>query len=191
MDRTWHLAIRIAALASALLVPSCAATPSRGPETAVPTPTTSGTAGPSTSAVAGTGSATPLPATTSGLPQETCAAFLPTAPCATYGSVAPTSNGTAVPWAAAGTVKVQLTSVSGTLQLAMKTDCSPISAPVTITGNTLTVGNIAIGAMGCLAPAGEHETWILEFLKRPIAMTYAQNTLTWASGTETLSFKTG
>jgi heat shock protein HslJ len=95
----------------------------------------------------------------------------------------------ALPWAAAGTIKVRLSSVEGTLQLAMKTDCSPISGPATIAGNIMSLGKVATGASGCIGIAGEHEAWIHEFLKRSIAMTYTQDTLTWTSGTNTLSFR--
>ncbi|WP_253906733.1 META domain-containing protein [Arthrobacter sp. I3] len=130
----------------------------------------------------------PVPAT-SGAPQETCAAFLPAAPCATYSSVAATSNGKALRWAAAGTITVRLASVEDTLQLAMRTDCSPISGPATIAGNTLTIEKIATGASGCIGAAGEHQAWLHELLKRPISMTYTQDTLTWTSGTNTLSFQ--
>lgn len=187
MDRSWRLRIGISVLA-ALLMTSCAATPSVVPGSAASTPTTSGIAATSPSAPTSSVSKSPVPAT-SGPPRETCAAFLPTAPCSTYSSVAATSNGMALPWAAAGTIKVRLSSVEGTLQLAMKTDCSPISGPATIAGNIMTLGKIATGASGCIGTAGDHQAWIHEFLKRPIAMTYKQDTLTWTNGTDTLSFK--
>lgn len=187
MDRAWRLRIGISVLA-ALLMTSCAATPSGVPGSAASTPTTSGIAATSPGALTSSVGNSPVPAT-SGPPQETCAAFLPTAPCSTYSSVAATSNGMALPWAAAGTIKVRLGSVEGTLQLAMKTDCSPISGPVTITGNTLTIGKIATGASGCIGTSGEHQAWIHELLKRPISMTYTQDTLTWTSGINTLSFQ--
>jgi len=188
MDRFWRLRIGISVLAAALLMTSCATTPSGVPGSAASTPTTSGIAATSTIASTNSVSNSPVPAT-SGPPQETCAAFLPTAPCSTYRSVAATSNGMALPWAAAGTIKVRLSSVEGTLQLAMKTDCSPISGPVTIAGNIMTLGKVATGASGCIGIAGEHEAWIHEFLKRSIAMTHTQDTLTWTSGTNTLSFR--
>lgn len=188
MDRIWRSPIRISVLAAALLMTSCAVPSSSVPGSASSTPTISGTAAASPSALAGSGSKSPVPATP-GPPQETCAAFLPTAPCAAYSSFAATSTGKAQPWAAARTIKVRLTSVEGTLQLAMKTDCSPISGPVTIAGNIMAIGRIATGASGCIGTAGIHQAWIDEFLKRPIAMTYTQNTLAWTSGTDTLSFK--
>jgi len=188
MDRFWRLRIGISVLAAALLMTSCATTPSGVPGSAASTPTTSGIAATSTIASTNSVSNSPVPAT-SGPPQETCAAFLPTAPCSTYSSVAATSNGMALPWAAAGTIKVRLSSVEGTLQLAMKTDCSPISGPATIAGNIMTLGKVATGASGCIGTAGEHQAWIHEFLKRSIAMTHTQDTLTWTSGTNTLSFR--
>lgn len=188
MGSTRRLPLSISALAVALLIASCAdPSPSgSGSGTAAPIPASS-TAAPSKSAVADSGSTAPP---TSVPPLETCAAFLPTAPCATYNSVAASANGKDLPWAAAGSVKVQLTSVDGTLQLAMKTECAPISGPATIAGNTLTVGKIATGAEGCSGAAGDHQVWLQEFLKRPIAMTYTQGTLSWVSGTDALSFKT-
>lgn len=188
MDRIWRLSIRISVLAAALLVTSCAATPSDVPGSASSTLTTSGIAATPPGALTSSGSNIRVPAT-SDPPQESCAAFLPTAPCATYGGVAATSNGKALPWAAVGTTKVRLTSVEGTLQLVMKTYCSPIGGPVTIAGNIMTIGKIATGASGCIGTGGEHQAWIHEFLKRPIAMTYTQDTLTWSSGTDTLRFK--
>lgn len=188
MDRVWRLPIRISVLAMALLMTSCGPASTGGPGSESPNPTTSGEIAATPSALTGSGSATPVPPT-SGPPRETCAAFLPSAPCATYASVAATSNGAALPWVAEGTIKVRLTSVEGTLQMAMKTDCSPISAPATVAGNTMTLGKIATGASGCIGTAGDHQSWIQEFLKRPIAMTYAKDILTWTSGTDTLSFK--
>ena len=188
MDRIWRLPSRISVLAAAMVVTSCAATSSVVPGSASSTPTTSGTAVTSPGALTSSGSNSPVPAT-SGPPPETCAAFLPTAPCATYGGVAATSNGKVLPWAGIGTMKVRLTSVEGTLQVAMKTDCSPIGGSVTIDGNIMTIGKIATGASGCIGTAGENQAWIHKFLKRPIAMTYTQDTLTWTSGTDTLSFK--
>lgn len=183
MDRSWRLPIRISVLAAALLAASCAV-----PGSASSTPTSSGTAATSPGAPTSFRSNSPVPVTT-GPPQETCAAFLPKAPCATYASVAATSNGKALPWSAAGTIKARLTSVEDTLQLVMRTDCAPVGGRVTIAGNIMTTGSIATGASGCIGTAGQDQAWIHEFLKRPIAMTYAQDTLTWTSGTDTLSFK--
>ncbi len=53
----------------------------------------------------------------------------------------------------------------------------------------MTIGKKATGASSCIGTAGEHQAWIHEFLRRPIAMTYAEDKLTWKSGTGTLSFK--
>jgi len=188
MDRMRRLGMGVSVLVAALLMTSCAATPSGEQGSAAATSNTSETAATSPGAPTSSVSNSPVPATF-GPPQETCAAFLPAAPCATYGSVAATSNGKALQWAAAGTITVRLASVEGTLQLAIRTDCSPISGPATITGNTLTIGKIAIGASGCIGTPGEHQAWIHELLKRPISMTYTQDTLTWTSGTNTLSFQ--
>jgi len=184
MDRSRHLPINISVLLASLLMASCAATPLSGPGTPAPAPTTVLSA----TALADKGAATPIPAT-SAPPTEACAHFLPAAPCITYNSVAASSDGKALPWAAAGAVKIQLTSVNGGLQLAMRAPCSPFSAPVTIKGNTLTVGKIAVGAAGCVGAAGDYQSWLQEFLKRPIAMTYANGTLFWVSGPDSLSFK--
>lgn len=65
----------------------------------------------------------------------------------------------------------------------------PGGGQATITGNTLTVRNIATGAMGCAGDVGEQHLWVMEFLKRPIELTFSQGTLSWKSGTDTLSFK--
>lgn len=185
MDRARHLPIRISILVASLLMASCAATPPGGPGTSAPTPSTL-----SATTQADKSAATPIPATTS-RPQEACAPFLTGAPCATYDSVAASSHGKALAWAAAGTVKVQLTSVKGTLQLSVRTPCSPLSAPVAIKANILTVaGKIATGAEGCVGAAGDQQVWVQEFLKRPIAMTYSNGTLSWVSGADALSFKT-
>lgn len=180
MNRTWRLPIRISVLLASLLMTSCAATPPGGQST--PTPL-------SASAQADKSAPTPLPATTS-QPQQTCAPFLPGAPCTTYDSVSAASNGKALPWAANGAVKAQLTSINGELLLTVRTPCGPLGAPVVIKGNILTVaGKIATGAEGCVGAEGYQRLWVQEFLKRPIAMTYTQDTLTWTSGTDTLSFK--
>lgn len=184
MDRTRHLPINISVLVASLLMTSCAATPLGGPGTPAPTPTTVLSA----TALADKGAATPIPAT-SAPPREACAHFLAAAPCITYNSVAASSNGKALPWAADGAVKIQLTSVNGGLQLAMRTPCASFSAPATIKGNTLTVGKIAVGAEGCVGAAGDDQAWPQEFLKRPTAMTYAKGTLFWVSGTDSLNFK--
>ncbi|WP_248761626.1 hypothetical protein [Pseudarthrobacter sp. SSS035] len=63
-----------------------------------------------------------------------------------------------------------------------------MSGPGTITGTTLTVKNIAIGASGCTDNAGEQQQSVQEFLKRPIEQTFSDGTLTWKSGTDTLNF---
>lgn len=64
-----------------------------------------------------------------------------------------------------------------------------MSGPATITGTTLTVKNIAIGASGCIEDGGNQQQWVLEFLKRPIQQTFSDGTLTWKSGTDALNFK--
>lgn len=122
-------------------------------------------------------------------PQETCAAFLPSAPCTTYTSVSGTTSGKDLPWVASSGVKAALTSVNGQLQLTVPTGCGPMSGQATITGNTLTVRDIATGASGCTGDAGEQQLWVMDFLKRPIEMTFSQGILIWKSGTDTLSFK--
>ena len=58
-----------------------------------------------------------------------------------------------------------------------------------ITGNVMTVGDIGIGAAGCPEDLGQQDTWVLEFLKRPVEVTFSQDTLQWTSGADTLSFK--
>ncbi|MFK4297284.1 hypothetical protein ABH924_002434 [Arthrobacter sp. GAS37] len=122
-------------------------------------------------------------------PRETCAAFLPSAPCRAYVSIAGTADGVELPWAASGGLTVQLSSVNGSLYVTAKTPCSPVSGPATITGNTLVVGELGIGAMGCISDAGTQQQWFVDFLNRPIEMSFSQGTLNWKSGTDTLTFK--
>ncbi|WP_254785451.1 META domain-containing protein [Arthrobacter sp. ok362] len=83
----------------------------------------------------------------------------------------------------------QLTTVAGSLQLAVKTPCNPVSGPATISGNTLHVGNIAVGAMGCAGDVGAREQWVLQFLQRPVEMTSADGVLKWTSGADTLTLR--
>ncbi|GAA5189240.1 hypothetical protein GCM10023346_03260 [Arthrobacter gyeryongensis] len=84
---------------------------------------------------------------------------------------------------------MELYSVNGGLQLAVKTPCNPISGPAAITGNTLTLGKLAAGAMGCAGESSAQEQWVMQFLSRPIEMSFVQDTLTWRTGADTLSFK--
>ncbi|MHA7168780.1 META domain-containing protein [Arthrobacter bambusae] len=127
--------------------------------------------------------------TTPASPREMCAAFLPSAPCTEYVSTAGTSDGVDLPWVASGRLTVQLSSVNGSLYIAAKTPCSPISGAATITGDTLVVGTLGIGAMGCAADAATRQQWFVDFLKRPIEMSFSQGTLTWKSGSDMLTFK--
>jgi heat shock protein HslJ len=122
-------------------------------------------------------------------PQATCAAFLPSAPCTTYTSISGTTNGQDIPWVTSS-LKAALVSVDGQqLLVSVRTGCGPLSGTAQITGNTLTVTDIAIGASGCTDATGEQQSWAIDFLKRPIEMTFSQGTLLWKSGTDSLSFK--
>lgn len=127
--------------------------------------------------------------TTPAPPRETCAAFLPSAPCTTYVSIAGTADGVDLAWAASGGLTVQLSSVDGSLYVTAKTPCSPVSGPARITGNMLAVGSLGIGAMGCTGDAAMQQQWFVDFLKRPIEMSFGQGTLNWKSGTDTITFK--
>lgn len=120
---------------------------------------------------------------------EVCATFLPAAPCSAYVSVSGTANGENLPWLASGAVTAQLTNVAGALQLAVKTPCNPVGGPATISGDTLRVGGIAVGAMGCAGDVGAQEQWVVQFLRRPIDMTSADGALIWKSGPDTLTLK--
>lgn len=153
---------------------SCGSKQAGEPGTAAPTPPRTGPA----SVV-----------TTSALPRETCAAFLPSAPCSTYVSIAGTADGVDLPWAASGGLTVRLSSVDGSLYVAAKTPCSPVSGPARITGNTLAVGSLGIGAMGCVGDADMQQKWFVDFLKRPIDMSFGQGALSWKSGADTITFK--
>jgi heat shock protein HslJ len=99
------------------------------------------------------------------------------------------TGGTELPWAASGGVKTELSAVNGELQLSVITGCGPLSAQATITGDTLTAKGIATGASGCMDDTGRQQQWVMEFLKRPIQMTFSQDILSWTSGTDTLTFK--
>lgn len=90
---------------------------------------------------------------------------------------------------ASGSVKVQLASVNGTRQLSVQDECGPLSGPATITGNTMLVGAIAVGSVGCGGDISTQHLWVLEFLKQPIEMTFSEGILNWRNGTETLNFK--
>ena len=79
--------------------------------------------------------------------------------------------------------------MNGELQLTVTTSCGPMGGSATLSVNTLTVSDIATGAMGCIGEDGNQQLWVLEFLKRPIEQTFSQGTLTWKSGTDTLSLK--
>ncbi|MCQ6270825.1 hypothetical protein M8J71_10065 [Pseudarthrobacter sp. R1] len=81
-------------------------------------------------------------------------------------------------------------SVDGQLMIGVDTECAPLSGLATITGNTLTAKDIATGASGCTdANAGEQHLWVMDFLKRPIEMTFSQGTLIWKGGANSLSFQ--
>lgn len=157
----------------ATVLVSCAATPSGGQGTAV----------------VSSGPASSVSVPTEASPARADCAFLPSAPCATYVSVSGTANGEDLPWVAAGSIKARLTSVNGGPHLSVTTNCGPLSMPVTISGNAMTVGKIATGAVGCEGKVSDQHWWVIEFLKRPIEMTFNQGILTWKSGDETLSFK--
>ncbi|MDQ0210778.1 META domain-containing protein [Arthrobacter bambusae] len=165
-SRLWQISFCL--LFSGLLMTSCASGPVGKPGTDVATPT------PNVS--------TP--------PLATCKPFLPSAPCSQFVSILGTSNGVNLPWVAAGGLRVELYSVNGVLQFAAKTPCNPISGPATITGNTLALGKLAAGAMGCAGESSAQEQWVTQFLSRPIEMSFVQDTLTWTSGGDTLRFKT-
>lgn len=90
---------------------------------------------------------------------------------------------------ASGSLRVQLNSVNGDLYLSVMSSCAPISGPVEITANAMTAGDLAIGAIGCPEELSRQDQWVLEFLKRPVEMTFSQDTLQWKSGADTLSFK--
>lgn len=152
---------------------SCAAGTTGGPGTAGSTPP----------------AAPPNSQTVSRTPVEACAPFLPSASCSPYASISGTANGKNLPWLASGAVTVQLTTVTGSLQLAVKTPCNPVGGPATISGNTLDVGDIAVGAMGCAGDVGAQEQWVVGFLQRPIEMTSADGVLHWTSGPDTLTLR--
>lgn len=162
-----------------VLLTSCGEVRTGVPETAVPVSVESPT---SASAVPGSTITSP--------PQSSCAAFLPSAPCAKYLGISGTANGEDLPWVASGGVSAELMSVNGELWLAVVPRCAPMSGPAKITGTTLTVRDIVIGASGCTDKnMGEQQQWVQDFLQRPIEQTFSNGTLTWKSGTDTLNFK--
>lgn len=184
MKRTgvWNYGVSLVLIGA--LMTSCGAQTSdgQGPSVSAPSSTSLSPAPtiPVTSATSPTSSAAP---------QEICAAFLPSAPCAIYTSTSGTAGGRNLPWVASGSLRIQLNSVNGDLYLSVRTNCAPISGPVKITGNTMTAGDLAIGAIGCPEELSRQDQWVLEFLKRPVEMTLSQDTLQWKSGADTLSFK--
>jgi hypothetical protein len=180
--RAWKYGVPLVLFGT--LITSCGSQPSDGGGSAIPAlPSTSLSPGPIVSK-----NSAPSP-TSSTPPQVSCAAFLPSVPCATYASTSGTAAGRDLPWVASGSLRVQLESVNGDLYLSVRTNCAPISGPVDITGNVMTVGDIGIGAAGCPEDLGQQDTWVLEFLKRPVEVTFSQDTLQWTSGADTLSFK--
>jgi hypothetical protein len=96
-----------------------------------------------------------------------------------YTGISGTANNEDIPWVASGGVSAQLATVYGELWLTVITGCAPISGPATITGTTLTVGDITIGASGCTDNTGEQQQWVFDFVKRPIEQTFSNGTLTW------------
>lgn len=180
--RVWKYGVPL--VLTGTLLTSCGAQTSDGQGSAVPAPaSTSLSLAPSIPVDSATSPTSSTP------PQETCAAFLPSAPCAIYTSTAGMAGGRDLPWVASGSLRVQLNSVNGDLYLSVKTNCAPIGGPVDITGNTMTAGDFAIGAVGCREKLGRQDQWVLEFLQRPVEVTFSQDTLQWKSGTDTLSFK--
>jgi hypothetical protein len=161
-----------------MLLTSCVDMRTGGPGTAAPVSVESPT---STNSAPGSTITSP--------PEESCAAFLPSAPCTKYTGISGTGNNQDLPWVASGGVKAQLATVNGELWLAVTTRCAPMSGLATITGSTLSVRDIAIGASGCTDSAGDQQQWVLDFLKRPIEQTFSNGSLTWKSGTDTLNFK--
>ncbi|MDJ0458207.1 hypothetical protein PUN71_013455 [Arthrobacter sp. NQ7] len=80
--------------------------------------------------------------------------------------------------------------VNGELWLGVVPRCAPMSGPAKITGTTLTVRDIVIGASGCIDKnEGEQQQWVQDFLQRPIEQTFSNGTLTWKSGSDTLNFR--
>ena len=180
--RVWKYGVPLVLFGT--LITSCGSQPSDGEGSAIPAlPSPSLSPDPIVSK-----NSAPSP-TSSTPPQVSCAAFLPSAPCATYASTSGTAAGRDLPWVASDSLRVQLESVNGDLYLSVRTNCAPISGPADITGNVMTVGDIGIGAAGCPEDLGQQDTWVLEFLKRPVEVTFSQDTLQWTSGADTLSFK--
>lgn len=173
MRRTRFWKCVFSVLFAGLLMTSCAAGTTDRPGTAAPT----------------NPDASPSAQMRSVSPVEVCAKFLPSASCSSYVSVSGTSHGKNLAWVASGAVTVRLTTVAGSLQLAVKTPCNPVSGPATISETTLVTGNMAMGAMGCPAEAGTQEAWVMQFLRRPVGMTSSDGTLHWKSGPDTLTFR--
>lgn len=159
----------VTSLALALTASACGATVAPGPGDAAPTLTGSAAA--------------------SSPPSGSCAAFLPDTPCATYASTAGSSGSSDLAWVAGGHLTARLESVSGSLHLTMTTPCGPLSAPAQISGSTLIIGAIAVGASGCTSEASARQQWVITFLQRTVAMTVASGTLKWTSGGDVLTFK--
>lgn len=186
MKRTWLWKCMVPSLVLTMLLTSCGQNVTDRPGTPEPTPNSTSSVSSAnspvrTSSIAGSTSTTQ--------PQETCVAFLPSAPCTGYTSISGTDDGKDLPWVTSNGLKAALSSINGQLLLSIRTGCGPLSGPAQITGNTFTVRDIAIGASGCTDVTGEQQSWVMDFLKRPIEMTFNQGTLLWKSGTDSLSFK--
>ncbi|HKU31987.1 MAG TPA: hypothetical protein VJQ60_16000 [Arthrobacter sp.] len=70
---------------------------------------------------------------------------------------------------------MQLNSENGGLELTAETPCNPVSLPAMITGSALVVEKLALGAAGYAGDPAEQEKWVVQFLAKPIEMTFDQN----------------
>lgn len=80
--------------------------------------------------------------------------------------------------------------INGDRLLRVTTGCAPLEGPANIAGETLTVTDILVGAIACDGEASDQQRWLVEFLRRPIEQSFDAGTLTWKSGTDTLTLKT-
>lgn len=53
----------------------------------------------------------------------------------------------------------------------------------------MSVGAIAVGAVGCAGAQSEQQQWVIAFLKRPVGLNYSGGTLKWTSDNDRISFQ--
>ena len=99
--------------------------------------------------------------------------------CIRFVSQSGTEGASSVEWLASGALTVMFDDHDGTPTLVV-TACNAINVPVEIDGRRLTprAQETIIGDMGCIADAGQHESWARTFLAEPMTYELAGDQLT-------------